>query len=329
MHAALTKPLDWLAIQLGWSSVRRSPVIVRSGAELAAALSSCEWTTEFVTPPTDLALTERMAFHFTSLLATPWPANNTVHGRLFPCGADWRQRPTVVLLHGWNGELQFATHFPYWARKLRRVGVNAAMIELPYHGRRRPRGPGAVTNFISGDVLRVLEATRQALADVRALVAWLAGQGCPAVGLWGVSLGAWLSGLLACIEPRLQFAVLLSPVADIERAVGELAFCEPIRRALANTPVPLRALNLAAQQPRLPPDRILILKSEHDLLAPAQTIEELWEAWRRPELWRLPHGHISVLLDWVVLERTVRWIGKKAVAARTHAAPAAPRCSEP
>ncbi|MBI2928675.1 MAG: alpha/beta hydrolase family protein [Verrucomicrobia bacterium] len=329
MHAALTKPLDRLAIRLGWSSVRRSPVIARSAAELAAALSFSDWTAESAGAPADIAFTERTAFHFSSPLATPWPENNTAHGRLFPCGTHWCRQPTVVLLHGWNGELQFATHFPYWARKLRQVGVNAAMIELPYHGRRRPRGPGAVRNFISGDVLRVLEATRQALADVRALVAWLAGQGCPAVGLWGVSLGAWLSGLLACAEPRVQFVVLLSPVADIERAVGELAFCEPIRRGLANTPLPLSALNLATQQPKLPADRILILKSEHDLLAPAQTIEGLWEAWHGSELWRLPHGHISVLLDWGVLERTVRWIGEKAVAARGDGAPVASRCPGP
>ena len=308
--------MDWLAIQLGWSSVRRSPVIARSGAELEARLPSSDLACDLVRAPADLTFTHRTEFRFTSPLATPWPENNTVRGRLFPCGANWRQQPTVVLLHGWNGELQFATHFPYWARKLRQVGVNAAMIELPYHGRRRPRDPGAVTNFISGDVLRVLEATRQSLADVRALVAWLAGQGCPLVGVWGVSLGAWLSGLLACVEPRLQFAVLLAPVADLERAVRELAFCEPIRHSLRSTPLSVSAFNLTAHQPKLPADRILILKSEHDLLAPAHTLEELWAAWGRPEMWRLPHGHISVLLDLRVLDRTVRWIGEKARAAR-------------
>jgi hypothetical protein len=24
-----------------------------------------------------------------------------------------------------------------------------------------------------------------------------------------------------------------------------------------------------------------------------QPIEELWQKWRQPEIWRLPHGHIS------------------------------------
>src|SRR5437764_6794844 len=70
------------------------------------------------------------------------------------------------------------------------------MFEFPYHGRGRPRGPGAIQNFISYDLLHMLEATRQALADARALMGWLAGQGSPAVGVWGISLGAWLAGLL-------------------------------------------------------------------------------------------------------------------------------------
>ena len=41
---------------------------------------------------------------------------------------------------------------------------------------------------------------------------------------------------------------------------------------------------------------------------------DLWQAWGRPEIWRLPHGHISVLLAWPVLERTVQWLVRKAQA---------------
>jgi dienelactone hydrolase len=312
MHALLTRPLDWMAIQTGSASVRRSTVVQRSPEEIGEFLRRPDFFSPALSAPPELTFADESEFRFTSPITTAWPANNTVHGRLFPCGPDWRARPSVVLLHGWNGESAYWSLFPWWARQLARAGVNAAMLELPYHSRRRPRDDGAAANFISGDVLHVATAVRQALADVRALVAWLASEGSPCVGVWGMSLGAWLSGLLACTEPRLGFAVLLSPIADIARAVRELAFCEPIRRGLAPHDVALAGFNLAAHVPKLPPERILLLKSEHDLLAPGETIEGLWQAWKRPEMWRLPHGHISVMMDLAVARRTVEWIRQRA-----------------
>src|SRR5437667_417504 len=81
----------------------------------------------------------------------------------------------------------------------RRAGINTARIELPYHAHRKP-SPGI--NFISVDLPQMIEATRQAISDTRALLGWLREQGCPSVGVWGISLGAWIGGLVACSEPR-------------------------------------------------------------------------------------------------------------------------------
>ena len=38
----------------------------------------------------------------------------------------------------------------------------------------------------------------------------------------------------------------------------------------------------------------------------------LWRAWRKPEIWRLPHGHISVLLSLRIMERAVDWVVRHA-----------------
>jgi hypothetical protein len=154
----------------------------------------------------------------------------------------------------------------------------------------------------------MLDATRQAIADTRALSHWLRAQGSTEVGLWGFSLGAWLAGLIARVEPQLRFAVLTTPIASISRAIQELAFCEPVRRSLQRTELDLRALNLGSQVPLLDPKDVLLVESRHDLFAPAETVEQLWEAWGRPGIWRLPHGHISVLMSVPVMKRTVRWI---------------------
>jgi predicted alpha/beta hydrolase family esterase len=105
--------------------------------------------------------------------------------------------------------------------------------------------------------------------------------------------------------------VLMSPVSRMDRLIAELDFCAPIRRSLAGARVKLDPLNLVNRQLRLAPDDVLLVASQHDLFAPIKTAEELCEAWGGPELWRLRHGHISVLMSMPVMERTVGWVAGK------------------
>ena len=307
----LTTPLDRLAL---WSA--RSGQADHGGcshaAEAQKLLEGADFFCSGIAAPAKAHFTNEHDFSFNSPLATPWAENNVVPGKLHRAGKAWREKPAVILIHGWNGELGYRWQFPLLARRLARRGVNAAMIELPYHGRRKPRRPDAINNFISHDLLRMVEATRQAIADTRALAAWLAAQGSPRVGLWGFSMGAWLAGLVAGHDPQAVFAVLLTPIARLDRAIAELAFCEPIRQSLQNTAIRFEPLNLRAHFPLAGPENILLLESTHDLFAPADTVEELWRAWRKPEIWRLPHGHISVLLSLRIMERAVDWVVRHA-----------------
>ncbi len=255
----LTTPLDRLAL---WSA--RSGQADHGGcshaAEARILLEGAGFFCSGLAVPAEARFANEHDFCFNSPLATPWAENNIVPGKLHRAGQAWREKPAVILLHGWNGELSYRWQFPLLARRLARRGVNAAMIELPYHGRRKPRGPNAICNFISHDLLRMVEATRQAIADTRALAAWLAAQGSPRVGLW----------------------------------------------------IRFDALDLRAHFPVAGPENILLIESTHDLFAPADTVEELWRAWRKPEIWRLPHGHISVLLSLPIMERAVDWVVRHA-----------------
>jgi hypothetical protein len=38
-------------------------------------------------------------------------------------------------------------------------------------------------------------------------------------------------------------------------------------------------------------DNILLIQGGYDLLVEAEQTKELWQQWKRPEIWRLPHGH--------------------------------------
>jgi pimeloyl-ACP methyl ester carboxylesterase len=314
VHAGLAKALDWGTIQLAGRWVKIGAESVPEPAVFEKHLRLPQVFCDSIENPVDWFLDAHGTFQFKSPVCTPSDQNNTVFGRLYPAAKEWTHHPTVLLLHGWNAELCYRRQFPYLAWRLRQAGFNAATIELPYHLQRRPRN-GPVTDFISSDLARMIEATRQAVADIRTLGHWLIEQGSPCVGLWGFSLGAWLAGLMVCSEPHLPFAVLTTPIARLDRAIGELWFCEPVRRSLRNKGhgVDLRSLNLISRAPQIDPSRILLIEARHDLFVPADTIEELWQAWHQPAIWRLSHGHISVLLSIPIIERTVHWIRDKVV----------------
>jgi pimeloyl-ACP methyl ester carboxylesterase len=311
MFRCITEPIDrW--VMGAAAEALQSPAGEHFGEAAAAFMREEQFLTGPVEPAKDLYFYNSRGFRFSSPVKTPWPENNVVHGKLYRAGAKWRDRPSVILLHGWNGELGYYWQFPALAWRLARAGVNAAMLELPYHAQRKPQAPGAVQNFISHNLHRMAEGTQQSVSDIRALLGWLAGQGSPAIGLWGISLGAWLGGLVACHEPATDFAVLMSPVVRMDRAVEELPFCAPVRHSLKEAGLPLDAFNLVSHRPMTRREKILIIESRFDLFASAETIEELWGAWDEPEIWRLRHGHISILASPFVMERTVRWVAKKA-----------------
>ena len=310
MHPFFARSLDRLVIRLAANAMTETDHLPHL-AEATALLNHPDFFCDSVHSPGDFQFVTGRHFQFCSMISTPWEKNNLVRGRFFTCGCAWQNFPTVILLHGWNDEIGYRWRLPFVARRLACQQVNSVMLELPYHLQRRPNTPGAINNFISQDLWRMLEATRQSIADTRATVKWLAAAGNSRIGLWGTSLGAWLTGLIIGHEPQLNFAILTTPVTQLERAINELAFCAPIRRSYANSNLSLATLNLVSHPPKIPVSNILIQEAEHDLFAPKDAIEDLWAVWSKPEIWRLRHGHISLLTSMPLMNRTVRWIAEK------------------
>jgi pimeloyl-ACP methyl ester carboxylesterase len=309
-----------MAIRSACGSVLPSP----DGQAHIAEASEILRRPEFFCPPVEPAPVEfisKSRFQFASPVCSEVENNNLVRGRFEPAEKEWRRRPSVILLHGWNAELQYQWLCPFWAQLLARAGVNAFMFELPFHGARRPRRSQPIRNFLSGNLLHVMRATHQSLADVRALALWLRAQGSPAVGLWGVSLGAWLAGLASAHQPEIDLAVMVTPVVRMDRALRDLPFCNAIREDLRGIDAEFRLLNLVEHAARLVPEQMLVVASQLDLFAAPETIDELAAAWR-PEVWRFQHGHISILVASSVMRRVARW-----VAARMQRAPALTGCA--
>jgi dienelactone hydrolase len=250
---------------------------------------------------------------------TPQPGrlaeNNIAYGRLHRCADRWQNRPVLVLLHGWGDFAGYHLRFRLLAHRCNRAGLNTAMLVAPFHFQRGPRRREAGSH---PDCSQLAEAVSQAVAEIRALTGWLLQEGCPGVALWGFSLGAWYAGMTACHDARLAAVVLNAPAVRMNPWLEEVAVNPRIRATLQKgrdlcNKLNLTALNLTLAQPAIARDKILLIEGMHDLAVPKKDVEDLWQVWGQPDIWRLPHGHVTVCCGGVpgLTARVLRWLAAR------------------
>jgi pimeloyl-ACP methyl ester carboxylesterase len=310
MIASLAKFIDWSALQVA--------AMLPSIRKCAGGDSKLTEAVEFLngpnfipveSKPAELKFKWKIHFEFPSPRPCEFAENNVVHGRLYRRAKDWQKSPTVILLHGGGDFLSHQFRFPLMVPTIQRAGFNAATLAAPYHFQRRVRRIEAF------DHLRVAEAFGQGVAEIRALTGWLLNQGCPSIGLFGISLGGWLAGLTATRDPRLKAVVLAVPGVrrDYRATRGERVLWTPMRKALAKQNVARAALdktpmNLTLSLPVIPKEDVLLIQGRYDLLVEAEQTEELWQKWGHPEIWRLPHGHVSWMFAPGINGRVLDWL---------------------
>lgn len=281
--------------------------------------------------PAELEFTSDIHFKFPSPRPCEFAENNIVHGRLYRCPDAWQKRPVIVLLHGGQEYLHYRFGYDWLARRCNRAGFNAATLVAPYHFQRRVRRiesdplklvePMRWTEpfeFVL-DHLRSAQAIGQAVAEIRALTGSLLEQGCPSVALLGLSFGAWLAGLAAMRDSRFKAIVLGVPRVHSNYPVvrGEGILWPPMRKALERRKAALEAwdttpTNLALNQPVVPKENILFIRGRYDFLATPESIEEVWQKWGQPEIWRLPYSHITLLFGAPrVTDRMLEWLAPR------------------
>jgi len=310
MIAALAKFIDWYFLQVAamLPSIRKC---ARGDAKLAEAVEFLNGP-NFIPAESEAAepeFTSNIHFRFPSPRPCEFEENKVVQGRLYRRAKDWQKFPTIILLHGGGDFLNHGYRFPRMVPAIHRAGFNAATLEAPYHFQRRVRRIAAF------DHLRVAEAFGQGVAEIRALTGWLLNQGCPSIALLGVSLGGWLAGLAATRDSRPKAMILAVPGVrrDYRATRGELMLWTPVRKALEQQQAAREALdqtpmNLRLGQPLIPKENILLIQGRYDLLEEAKQTDELWQKWEQPEIWRLPHGHISAQFVPGMTNRMLHWL---------------------
>jgi pimeloyl-ACP methyl ester carboxylesterase len=307
---------------------RRLPLNVCTPEQLESYLNSCGCLRrdQFFAVTTEIPAIRSQG----TLLCWPtpvpsrYPENNRVWAKVFWAGND-RQRfraPTVILLRALMSTGEFG--YRRIAARFNARGWNAVLVELPYHSRRRPPGMPNGALALTADLPHNGETLRQAVIEVRELMAWFRAQGCPEFGLIGTSYGGWIGALVSFLEVDFRFITLLQPVTDIEHILWQSPAGSAVRRMLIQAGIKPGATSRHAHltsplhgRPLVPPDRVLIIGGAHDRITPPGVLQELVRRWGGVRYAEVNQGHFGYAAMAKALEVSLSHCGH---GARVHTA---------
>jgi hypothetical protein len=220
------------------------------------------------------------------------PIEHWVHDRAAPA--------TVVAVHGFTmGDPAIGAQ-ALMANDWFRLGLDVVLVTLPFHGARTaPNARYSGEIFASWHVGRLNEAVRHSVYDLRRAATWLRAGGQATIGIVGISLGGYLTALLAALDPGLAFAIPIAAPVHLGTFPSTLfAHSRYARR----TPPPFTADELRdAYRAHCPlthalaiaPERALIVAGRGDRIVPPEQPLALWKHWRRPPIHWFGGSHVT------------------------------------
>lgn len=206
---------------------------------------------------------------------------------------------TILALHGFSMGTPRFDAWALFAAQWYGHGLDVALLTLPYHGARAPRGSRVSgQRFADPNPALLHEAVRRAIYEIHVVRAWLRERTLAPVGLLGLSLGGYLAALTAGLVDDLDFVMPMVPPV----CIGDLAwrFFAGSRRAAGETPwthAELRAM-YRVHSPltyplRLPRERVLIIAGRGDRIVPPEHPHALWRHWGEPAIHWFSGSHLA------------------------------------
>lgn len=224
--------------------------------------------------------------------------NSTSFVRLWEHNDQVQGRTTVVAVHGWTMGDQRVNSLAFMPGLLYSLGANVALVELPFHGRRRPHDvPQEDPLFPSIDPVKTCVAMAHSLHDLRSLAAFLKGRGHDRVACVGMSLGAYVAALWASLDPLHRIALLVPLVS-----MGDMAF-ELVKRRFGEASREAQELGLEVmrdlfadhyplvREPRTAQESVMVIRGKGDQLVSRGQIAILRTAWPRAKYLWAEGGH--------------------------------------
>ncbi len=220
--------------------------------------------------------------------------NTTSYVRLWEHRSVDPNRVTIIAVHGWTMGDQRVNSLAFLPGLLFSLGCNVALVELPFHGRRRPQGiPEELPLFPSADPIRTCLAMAHALYDLRCLRRFLSKRGHRRISCVGMSLGAYVTALWASLDV-MDKAALLVPLVSM----GDMAF-DMVERSNPGALSREFLTELFAdhfplqREPATKQESIMVIGGTGDHLVPQSQISELQTRWPRVNVVWVGGGHAA------------------------------------
>lgn len=208
-------------------------------------------------------------------------------------------RPWLVCLHGFGMGQPGVDLRAFSALTMHKLGLNVLLPVLPSHG---PRAMSTVRGegFMSVDPVDSVHGLAQSAWDVRRSIRWLReGRGAEQVGVYGLSLGGYVTALVAALEDDLDCVIAGIPCTDfpaLYRRHSPRRVRVQAEDAGAMGPMASevhRVVSPLAMPPLVAPDRRFIFGGLGDRMSTFQQARRLWEHWDRPPLGAYNGGHVG------------------------------------
>ncbi|PEZ06785.1 hypothetical protein CN330_26305 [Priestia megaterium] len=241
-------------------------------------------------------------FGFESLIPSGDVSNDYVRGEAF-LNED-ESKPNVIFVHGWRMKGFDRVKKIFHNSIMKNLGWDMYYYTLPYHLERQPEKSLYSGEFmVSANINRTVESTRQAIVDLRALIRWIKNNRQGPVIIIGVSLGGFISNLVATLESEIDALVSIFYSNRLSYSIWNTIPGKYIRQDLESHGVNYNELvkyweltepNQAI--PKMHKDNILLISAKHDQYVHIQEADLLWESWGKPTRYVYNCGHAGIVL---------------------------------
>lgn len=243
---------------------------------------------------------EVRVIRFPSPVTSPHSQNNTVHCEYFRPTKPGKY-PAVIVLDILQGNALVSRGEAVW---LASNGIAALTVTMPYYGERRP--DEAITGkqrMLSPDVNKSVDNVCQTVLDCRRAAAWLAAQpevDAEKLGILGTSLGSFVGGVVAAVDPTIKTGCLLLGGGGLVDVFWDHPQAGLIARGLQVVGITKEQLKakLAVVDPltyadRLKEKKLLLIAASRDDVVPPEAMKRLWEATGKPKLVWVDSTHVG------------------------------------